>query len=135
MKKVVMNTARTESGYSCSCDLLPGWITAHTGDFEEFRKYVEESLDFYLECAREDWMKYASVFDDEYEIVYKFDVQSLLEYYRGIFSFSALQTITGINQRQLCHYASGISKPRPKQAAKIADGLHRLAKELQSVTV
>lgn len=130
-----MNTARTENGYSCACDLLPGWIVAYTGDFDGFRAYVQESLDFYLEGAKEDSETYPSIFDESYEIVYKFDVQSLLEYYRGIFSFSALQTITGINQKQLAHYASGISKPRPAQAEKIAKGLHKLAKELQVVTV
>lgn len=130
-----MNTARTENGYSCACDLLPGWIVAYTGDFDGFRAYVQESLDFYLEGAKEDGETYPSIFDESYEIVYKFDVQSLLEYYRGIFSFSALQTITGINQKQLAHYASGISKPRPAQAEKIAKGLHKLAKELQVVTV
>lgn len=135
MEKVVLETARTENGYSCTCGLLPGWLVAYDGDFEGFRKYVEESVDFYLECAREDGEAYAPVFDGEYELAYRFDVQSLLEYYRGIFSFSALQTITGINQRQLSHYASGVSKPRAKQAEKIAEGLRRLAKELQVVTV
>ena len=49
--------------------------------------------------------------------------------------FYSLETITGINQKQLAHYASGISKPRPKQAQKIAQGLHRLAKEMMVVTV
>lgn len=135
MERIIMNVARTENGYSCTCDLLPGWIVAKSGDFEDFKKYVNESVDFYLECAKEDNVEYPAVFDGEYEIVYKFDVQSLLEYFRGIFSFSALQTITGINQKQLCHYASGVSKPRKEQAKKIADGLHRLAKELESVTV
>ena len=135
MEKVIMNTARTENGYSCACDLLKGWVVAYTGDFHGFQEYVKESLAFYLEGAKEDGEPYPAVFDGDYEIVYKFDVQSLLEYYRSIFSFVALQKITGINQRQLCHYASGISKPRPRQAEKIANGLHRLAEELQSVTV
>lgn len=130
-----MNTARTETGYNCTCDLLPGWIVSGPDDFTQFKEYVKESIDFYLECAKNDGEKYPSVFDSEYEIVYKFDVQSLLEFYRGIFSFSALQTITGINQRQLAHYAAGISKPRKPQAQKIANGLHALATELMTVTV
>lgn len=135
MEKVIMDTARTEDGYSCTCSLLPGWVVAKSGDFDEFKQYVTESIDFFIECAKEDGAGYPAVFDGEYDIVYKFDVQSLLEYFRGIFSFSALQTITGINQKQLCHYASGVSKPRREQAEKIAAGLHRLAKELESVTV
>lgn len=135
MEKVVMNTAKTEKGYCCNCDIIPGWVVAIDGDFDEFRDYVKESVDFYMEGAKEDGREYPKVLDGEYEIVYKFDVRSLLEYYRGIFSFSALQTITGINQKQLAHYASGISKPRRQQAEKIAKGLHNLARELQVVTV
>ena len=135
MEKIIIETARTESGYSCACDLLPGWVVAYGDDFEGFKEYVQESIDFYIEGAREDGTPYPAVFDGEYEVVYRFDVRSLLDYYRGIFSFSALQTITGINQKQLAHYASGLSKPRRKQVEKIAAGLRKLADELRTVTV
>lgn len=135
MDKVTIETARTEKGYSAACSLLPGWVVAYSGDFDGFRQYVQESIDFEIECAKEKGTAYPAVFDGEYELVFKFDVQSLLEYYRGIFSFASLQLITGINQKQLAHYASGVSKPRPAQAEKIAKGLHRLANELQMVTV
>lgn len=135
MDKLFINTARTENGYSCSCDLLPGWIVASEGDFETFKKDVQESIDFYVACAKEDHESYPAVLDGNYDLVFKFDVQSLLQFFQGIFSFSALQTITGINQKQLAHYAAGRSKPRPQQAKKIADGLHRLATEMMAVTV
>ena len=135
MESIVVDVARTDTGYCCGCELLPGWVVTGKENFDDFKKYVQESIDFYIDCARQDGDSYPSVFDGEYEILYKFDVASLLEYYRGIFSFSALQTITGINQKQLCHYASGIKKPRPKQAEKIAAGLHNLAKDLMTVTV
>lgn len=135
MAKVEIETAKTIDGYSCACSLLPGWVVAYSGDFEGFRSYVQESIDFYLEGAREDGRAYPEVFDGDYEMEFKFDVQSLLEAYRGIFSFSALQTITGINQKQLAHYAAGIKKPRRAQADKISAGLHRLANELRVVAV
>lgn len=135
MEKVIIDTAKTEDGYSCACTLLPGWVVAYSGGFDGFRAYVQESIDFYIDGAKEDGQEYPDVFKGEYELVYKFDVRSLLESYRGIFSFSALETITGINQKQLAHYASGVSKPREKQAEKIATGLRRLAHELQVVTV
>lgn len=135
MDKLLINTARTENGYSGSCDLLPGWIVASEGDFGTFQKEVQESIDFYVACAKEDHESYPAVLDGNYDLVFKFDVQSLLQFFQGIFSFSALQTITGINQKQLAHYAAGRSKPRPQQAKKIADGLHRLATEMMAVTV
>ncbi len=69
----------------------------------------------------------------EYELIYKFDTQSLLNYYKGIFTNSALGRITGINQKLIQHYASGLKRPRPTQAYKIQKALHDLGHELISV--
>lgn len=135
MEKVIMKAARTENGYCCSCDIIPGWVVAYTGDIDGFKDYVQESVDFWLEGRREKGEDYPKVFDGDYELVYDFDIATLLDYYRGVFSFSALQTITGINQKQLAHYASGVSSPRPKQAEKIKTGLRKLAKDIEMVTV
>ncbi|WP_026632917.1 transcriptional regulator [Dyadobacter alkalitolerans] len=66
----------------------------------------------------------------EYEIVWKFDVGSFLKYYKGIFSQSGIARLTGINEKQLNHYASGLKKPRPAQAKKIEAALHQLGSEL-----
>lgn len=135
MEKVVIKAARTDDGYSCVCDLLPGWIVAYDGDLDGFKEYVQESVDFWLEGRRKDGDSYPEVFDHEYQLVYDFDVSTLLNYYRGIFSFAALQEITGINQKQLSHYASGISRPRQQQVQKIKSGLRRLAQDIEMVTV
>ncbi len=66
-------------------------------------------------------------------MVYKFDVQSFLNYYKGIFTKAALERVTGINQKQLQHYATGLKKPRATQAKKIEAELHKLGSELMSV--
>jgi predicted RNase H-like HicB family nuclease len=69
----------------------------------------------------------------DYELVYKFDTISLLNYYKGIFTNSALEKITGINQKQLQHYSTGHRKPRVEQREKIENALHSLGKELLAV--
>lgn len=135
MEKVIINVAKTELGYSADCDLLPGSVIAYTGNFDGFKKFVQESIDFEIGCAKEDNEDYPEIFKTEYSVSYKFDIESLLCFYQSIFSFSALQTITGINQKQLAHYAAGRSKPRRAQAEKIISGLHRLASDLNTVTV
>jgi hypothetical protein len=56
-----------------------------------------------------------------------------LDYYKGIFTNAALERITGINQKQIQHYASGLKKPRPAQVKKIESALHNLGAELMSV--
>jgi hypothetical protein len=73
------------------------------------------------------WIK-----NESFQIVYKFDVESILNYYRGIFTNAALERMTGINQKQIQHYASGAKRPRPGQLKKIETALHELGQELRS---
>ncbi|MBR1539469.1 MAG: hypothetical protein IJ636_08195 [Bacteroidales bacterium] len=61
------------------------------------------------------------------------DVKSLLTLYEKIFTKSGLERLTGINQKQLWHYAKGYSTPRKAQVMKIESALHRLGNELLSV--
>lgn len=63
-------------------------------------------------------------------IQWKYDVSSLLNYYKGIISLAGIERLTGINQKQLQHYLSGISKPRSLQKQKIVNGLKKLGQEL-----
>lgn len=74
-----------------------------------------------------------AILKGEYEIVYKFDVESLLSYYKGVFSNAAFERITGINQKQIQHYSKGLKKPRAGQAKKIESALHKLGAELLAV--
>jgi len=41
--------------------------------------------------------------------------------------------MTGINQKQLHHYASGLKKPRQEQRKKIETALHKLGEELLAI--
>jgi len=75
-----------------------------------------------------DWL-----INGEYEIEYRYDVQSILNYYANVFTKPALERLTGINQKQLHHYATGLKKPREPQRKKIELALHRLGSELLSV--
>ena len=64
-----------------------------------------------------------------------FRSKSFLECYAGIFSKSGLERLSGINQKQLWHYASGRRKPRPEQALKLESALHKLGEELMAITL
>ena len=69
----------------------------------------------------------------DYSLVFRFDVESFLNYYKGIFTNAALERITGINQKQFHHYAAGLKKPREAQVRKIETALHKLGNELVAV--
>ena len=135
MEKVIVNVAKTQNGYSASIDILPGWILGTSGSFDEFKKELQESIDIFVEWAKEDGDEYPGVFDGEYCFEYKFNVESLLHCYNGILSHAALSRLTGINEKQLGHYACGRSRPRQAQKVKIIKGLHRLGNELLAVSV
>ena len=135
MNRIIITVAKTPRGYSASCELLEGWIVAVTGSFEDLKLQVKDSIDFYVSCAKEDGDSYPTIFDDEYELDYKFNIASLLCCYEKIFTRSALEHITGINQKQLSHYACGRSKPRKVTAEKIVNALHKLGKELCYVSI
>jgi len=71
-----------------------------------------------------------AILKGEYQIEYQVDVQSFLNYYNQVFTNVALERITGINQKLLHHYATGLKKPREPQRKKIENALHKLGTEL-----
>ena len=135
MEKVIVNVAKTQNGYSANIDILPGWILGTSGSFDQFRKELQESIDIFVEWAKEDGDEYPNIFDGEYYFEYKFNVESLLHCYNGILSRAALSRLTGINEKQLGHYACGRPHPRQAQKIKIIKGLHRFGNELLAVSV
>lgn len=71
----------------------------------------------------------------EFEIEWKFDVPSFLEYYGSIMSLAGMEKLTGINQKQLSNYLNHRAVPRQKQADRIITGMHKFARELLSITL
>lgn len=132
MKTIIVNVELTNNNYAASIDLLPGCIST-AGTFEGLRENMQEAVALHLEVSREFGDKVDPAFEGEWELTYKFEPASLLKHYRGIFTNSALERLTGINQRQLQRYASGTSKPRPAQAKRIEQAFRKLGQELQVV--
>lgn len=132
MKKVTVTVEVTENNYAGHLDDLPGCVS--TGKtFREFKENINEAVKDHLELSREYGDQIPTAFQNEYELIFRFDTQSILQHYRGVFTNAALERISGINQRQLQHYASGKTRPRPLQAKKIENALHRLGEELLAV--
>ena len=61
------------------------------------------------------------------------DATTFINYYSNIFTKAALSRITGINERQLWHYAAGLHKPRKRQLERIQRGVQSLTEELNSI--
>jgi len=130
MKKLKIIIERSEDHFGAYAENAAGIYGA--GDtVEEAKQSILDAIKIITEEFAPE--NIPSILKARYEIVYRFDAESFLAYYKGIFTNSALEKITGINQRQLQHYSSGLKKPRQPQLKKIEEGLHRLATELQAV--
>jgi predicted RNase H-like HicB family nuclease len=132
MEKIIVTVEVTDNNYSGYIKSLPGVIS--TGEtFMKFKENMSEAVKSHLELMREFGEDIPEVFLNQHELEFRFDPQSLLQHYKGIFTNAALERITGINQRQLQHYASGKSKPKPRQQKKIEEALRQLGQELLSI--
>ena len=129
MKTIKVVIEKTKDHYSAYAENLDGIFGAGETVLEAkssilnaiklFKKYNKTNLPVKLQGA--------------YTIKYRFDTQSLLNYYKGIFTNASFERITGIKQKQIQHYASGLKKPRTAQKIKIQQSLHKLAEELMEV--
>lgn len=69
----------------------------------------------------------------EMEWELKFDTASFLQFYGDRLSLAGLQTITGINRKQLSHYMTGHRRPSAATVQKIQDGIHSFSQQLGRV--
>jgi len=116
-------------------DLFGAWAENIPGIYGEGNT-VQETKDSIL-AAVELYKKYndeiPAELQGDMDIEWFFDVQSFLQYYSGIFTKAALERITGINQKQLGHYASGLKKPRRAQVEKIENALQGFIKDMSLI--
>jgi predicted RNase H-like HicB family nuclease len=134
MKQIEAIIERAGDGtYSVYCreEMFTGMGTTS----EDAQNNMMEQMQFYKQTAIKDGFEYPAFLDDEFEVVYKFDTKSLLEYYSGILSLSGIEKVTGIHQKQLWNYLHTNTIPRRRQVAKIEHGLHTLGKELSSISL
>ncbi|REG88272.1 helix-turn-helix domain-containing protein [Algoriphagus antarcticus] len=91
---------------------------------EDFKNSYIEMKQYYNKINK-------SFTESEFDFVY--DLASFLSYYSKILSLSGLERITGVNQGQLSHYATGHRKPGKKTVEKIEKNLKEFADELKEV--
>ena len=98
-------------------------------DINEIERHMREAISLYLE----DNPNPCELLSGEFELKFKVDAMTLINYYSKIFTQSALSRITGIDERQLVYYAAGVQKPHRRQLEKIQNGVRSLAKELSEI--
>lgn len=125
---------RAENNYSAYVDGIDG-IIATGKTVDEIKNNMIEAIAAFVEECNELGCEVPKELQGDYELNFKMDVKSLLDFYSGVFSKAGLERITGINQKQLWHYASGNRNPRPEQSLKLETALHKLGEELLSISL
>lgn len=100
-------------------------------NISEIEENMKEAIDLYLE----DNPNPCETLKGEFTLKFKIDAATFINYYSGIFTKAALSRITGINERQLWHYAAGVHKPRRRQLEKIQKGINALTEELSAINL
>jgi predicted RNase H-like HicB family nuclease len=127
IKIIIEKSSDYYNAYAENCNGVYG-----AGDtVEEAKTNAFEGLELLKETRPENELP--EILKGDYDIEYQFDAQSFLTYYADVFSKPALEKLTGINQKQLHHYATGLRKPREAQRKKIETALHKLGSELMAV--
>ena len=110
-------------------------VTVSGKDIAEVEQKMGEAVALYVESCRQAGTEFDERLAEDYDLQFRIDVATFINYYSNIFTKAALSRITGINERQLWHYAAGMHKPRKRQLEKIQNGINALTEELRSVSL
>jgi predicted RNase H-like HicB family nuclease len=130
MKYVKIIIERTEDMYTAYAENVPG-IYGGGNSVEEAKHSINNAIRLLKKHNAK--KNIPAILKGDFALLYKYDAESFLKHYKGIFTNAALERMTGINQKQFHHYASGLKKPRRAQAKKIESALHKLGSELLSI--
>ena len=136
MEKINVKIGWSGDNYSCVADdpALNGIIVVTHKTLEGLKKSFQESLQFHIEgCLKDGDILPEWLTSGQYELNYVLETSALLHSLDGILTRSAIARVSGINERQIGHYASGYRIPRPQQREKIIKGIHAISRELASV--
>lgn len=129
METIKITIEKSQDSYGAYAENIPGIYGA--GDtVEECKQSILDSIDTLLSLGENE---IPLALKGQYKLVYHFDIESLLNFYKGILSNPAIEKLTGINQKLIHQYSTGLKKPRTAQRKKIEEGLHKLGNELLAI--
>ncbi len=131
MNKLQVIVEYAEDNLSAYITDLP--IVAVGKDLNEIKRNITDAIQVYMESCAQLGVNPSPLLADEYELSFVIDATTFINYYSNIFTKAALSRITGINERQLWHYAAGLHKPRKRQLERIQRGVQSLTEELSSI--
>lgn len=134
MKKIEVLVS-WDRNYGAHLEVGDGIVIATGDTLDEVKKEFASALEFHLKGMVADGDTIPAELVGLYELDFHLSTQALLKYTEGIVSRKALSQVTGINQQQLTHYASGWRNPRPEMQQRIVAGIHTLGSQLLAASL
>ena len=132
MEKLIITIERSSDHFGAYAENCDG-VYAAGNSLDAVKNDTFEAIRILKENLPE--TQWPVILKGDFEVEWKIDVPSFLEYYSKYMSLAGMEKMTGVNQKQLSNYMNHRSVPRPRQTKRIRDGIHRFAEELLSITL
>lgn len=137
MKKNVLKVHVSWTGNNFCC----GWdgdeygvVVVTDKSLDKLKQEFEQSLKWHIEGCVEDGDTLPEyLVKGEYVIEYELDAAALLRYAEAYTTLAAISRASGINNKQLSHYANGLQEPRPQQRQRILNGLKIIGERISAM--
>lgn len=138
MEKNMIHADVSWSGDNFCCSWADGHeglvlVTART--FQKLKDDFEESVRLHIRGCIEDGDSFPEYLEKgDFDVKYDLDAAALIRNAETYTSMSVISRISGINQKQLSHYANGVKHPRPLQLARIKSALALIGTQLLALS-
>jgi len=136
MEKIKVSISWSGNNYCAEThsEELNGTVLSTHKTIEGVKDELQSALKFHIEGCVQDGDKLPQyIVSGNYELEYITEVSALLHSLDGILTRKAIARVSGINERQIGHYASGHRTPRQPQRKKIIKGIHKISRDLAMV--
>lgn len=133
--KLKVDVSWTGKNFGCSwSDEGAGTVVVTAKTFDKLKNDFKESLRLHIEgCVADGDNLPEYLVNGDYSIEYILDTAALLRDAETYTTMAAISRASGINQKQLSHYANGVKQPRAAQRARILAGLHLIGSQILSL--
>jgi predicted RNase H-like HicB family nuclease len=128
MRKLRVTIYKGPDDYGVAVDNFEGLFGAGENPSSAIRNLKDGIEIFKKYNDAPEWMK-----RNDYELITRFDIKSLIAYYKKIFKISTITKYTGISDEKIKAFLQEKSQPTKAEHEKVINGLKRLGVELAGV--
>lgn len=134
--KIIVDVSWTGDNFCCAWnDGQGGGVLVTAKTFQKLKEDFTESLHLHIEGCIADGDSFPEYLTNgNYDIEYRPDAAALIRNAEAYTTMSAISRVSGINQKQLSHYANGLKHPRPLQLERIKSALSEIGTQLLALS-